>query len=90
MRSAVHRRTHPPDDPRRDAGFSLFYLGINLGAFLGPILTGLFQENAGFHWGFVLAAVGMAGGLNQYTSAARTCHRTHPRCPTRCRGSGTR
>lgn len=40
-----------PDDERRDAGFSLFYLGINLGAFLGPILTGLLQSTLGFHWG---------------------------------------
>ncbi len=54
------------DDPRRDAGFSLFYLGINLGAFFGPILTGLLQENYGFHWGFGLAAVGMTLGLIQY------------------------
>ena len=55
------------DDPRRDAGFSLFYLGINLGAFFGPILTGLLQENYGFHWGFGLAAVGMTLGLIQYS-----------------------
>ena len=55
------------DDPRRDAGFSLFYLGINLGAFFGPILTGLLQSNYGFHWGFGLAAVGMTLGLIQYS-----------------------
>jgi proton-dependent oligopeptide transporter, POT family len=54
-------------DPRRDAGFSLFYLGINLGAFLGPLLTGLLQSTLGFHWGFGLAAVGMAVGLIQYS-----------------------
>ncbi|WP_431804629.1 peptide MFS transporter [Microbacterium sp. bgisy203] len=54
------------DDPRRDAGFSLFYLGINLGAFAGPLLTGLLQSTLGFHWGFGLAAVGMALGLTQY------------------------
>ena len=54
------------DDPRRDAGFSLFYLGINLGAFFGPILTGLLQTSLGFHWGFGLAALGMAIGLTQY------------------------
>ena len=53
-------------DTRRDAGFSIFYLGINLGAFLGPILTGLLQETLGFHWGFGLAALGMAFGLIQY------------------------
>ncbi|MBN9195347.1 MAG: MFS transporter, partial [Microbacterium sp.] len=55
------------EDPRRDAGFSLFYLGINLGAFLGPLLTGLLQTQLGFHWGFGLAAVGMALGLIQYS-----------------------
>ncbi|ANJ28602.1 MFS transporter [Agromyces aureus] len=64
-------------DSRRDAGFSIFYLGINLGAFFGPILTGLLQntftaENGyppalGFHLGFGLAAVGMAFGLIQYS-----------------------
>ncbi|MGG7506970.1 peptide MFS transporter [Plantibacter sp. YIM 135249] len=54
-------------DPRRDAGFSIFYLGINLGGFLGPILTGLVQSTAGFHWGFGLAAAGMAVGLIQYS-----------------------
>jgi POT family proton-dependent oligopeptide transporter len=56
-----------PEDPRRDAGFSLFYLGINLGAFFGPILTGLLQSTIGFHYGFGLAAVGMAIGLVQYS-----------------------
>ncbi|TQM79259.1 POT family proton-dependent oligopeptide transporter [Saccharothrix saharensis] len=53
-------------DERRDAGFSLFYLGVNLGAFVGPLLTGLAQEELGFHYGFGLAAVGMAAGLTQY------------------------
>ena len=58
---------YAPDDERRDAGFSLFYMGINIGAFVGPLLTGWFQENQGFHWGFGLAAVGMFFGLVQYT-----------------------
>ncbi|MBD3757898.1 peptide MFS transporter [Microbacterium aurum] len=58
---------YAPDDARRDAGFSLFYLGINLGAFAGPLLTGLLQSSLGFHWGFGLAAVGMALGLLQYS-----------------------
>jgi POT family proton-dependent oligopeptide transporter len=55
------------DDPRRDAGFSVFYLGINLGAFFGPLLTGLLQSTIGFHYGFGLAALGMAIGLVQYS-----------------------
>ncbi len=54
-------------DPRRDAGFTIFYMGINLGALVGPLLTGLLQKNYGFHAGFGLAAVGMAAGLVQYT-----------------------
>jgi POT family proton-dependent oligopeptide transporter len=58
---------YEPGDERRDAGFSIFYLGINLGALLGPLLTGLLQQEAGFHYGFALAAVGMAIGLIQYT-----------------------
>jgi POT family proton-dependent oligopeptide transporter len=55
------------NDPRRDAGFSIFYLGINLGGFVGPLLTGLAQTQLGFHYGFGLAALGMAIGLVQYT-----------------------
>ena len=53
-------------DPRCDGGFTLFYLGINLGAFVGPLITGLLQTRIGFHWGFGAAAVGMALGLAQY------------------------
>jgi proton-dependent oligopeptide transporter, POT family len=60
------------DDERRDGGFALFYLGVNLGAFTGPLLTGLLQSSVGFHWGFGAAAVGMAAGLAQY---ARGRHR---------------
>jgi POT family proton-dependent oligopeptide transporter len=53
-------------DSRRDAGFSLFYMGINIGALVGPLLTGLLQKEVGFHYGFGAAAVGMAFGLTQY------------------------
>ncbi|MFC4784100.1 peptide MFS transporter [Nocardioides sp. MAHUQ-72] len=53
-------------DERRDAGFSIFYMGINLGALFGPLLTGLLQQEAGFHIGFLAAALGMALGLAQY------------------------
>jgi proton-dependent oligopeptide transporter, POT family len=59
------------DDDRRDGGFSLFYLGINLGALVGPLLTGLLQENVGFHYGFGLAAAGMFLGIVQYGAGRR-------------------
>jgi POT family proton-dependent oligopeptide transporter len=60
------------EDTRRDAGFSLFYLGINVGALAGPLLTGLAQDRAGFHLGFGLAAIGMALGLAQYAWGRRS------------------
>lgn len=62
---------YAPGDTRRDAGFSLFYLGINLGALIGPLLTGLLQTTLGFHYGFGLAALGMAAGLVQYSFGRR-------------------
>jgi POT family proton-dependent oligopeptide transporter len=55
------------NDERRDAGFTIFYMGVNLGAFVGPLLTGLAQREVNFHLGFGLAAIGMAAGLVQYT-----------------------
>ncbi len=53
-------------DDRRDAGFSIFYMGVNIGALVGPLATGWLQVNGGFHLGFGAAAVGMALGLTQY------------------------
>ncbi|MGV8845349.1 peptide MFS transporter [Tessaracoccus sp.] len=53
-------------DERRDAGFSIFYMGINVGALVGPLITGWLQQTWGFHVGFGAAAVGMAIGLTQY------------------------
>ncbi len=50
-------------DPRRDGGFTIFYMGINLGAFLAPLACGLLGELLGWHYGFGLAGVGMVMGL---------------------------
>ena len=58
-------------DDRRDAGFSIFYMGINIGALIGPLVTGWLQKSWGFHAGFAAAAVGMAFGLAQYASTRR-------------------
>jgi len=69
--SAIVGKLYAPEDPRRDAGFSLYYLGINLGGFLGPLLTGWLQSSFGFHLGFGAAAIGMALGLVQYWSGRR-------------------
>jgi POT family proton-dependent oligopeptide transporter len=70
--TAIVGTLYADDDPRRDAGFSLFYLGINLGALLGPLLTGLLQKDLGFHIGFAAAAAGMAVGLIQYAMSRRS------------------
>jgi len=53
-------------DERRDAGFSIFYMGINLGAFLGPLIAGKLAEGVDWHLGFACAGVGMVLGLVQY------------------------
>src|SRR5699024_6849807 len=59
------------DDERRDAGFSIYVFGINLGSFVSPILVGWFQVNVNFHVAFSLAAIGMFIGLVQYTVDGR-------------------
>jgi len=58
-------------DERRDAGFSIFYMGINLGAFIGPIIAGKLAEGVDWHIGFACAGVGMTLGLVQYVVGRR-------------------
>ncbi|HAM49315.1 MAG TPA: MFS transporter [Nitrospiraceae bacterium] len=53
-------------DHRRDRAFSVFYMGINLGAFFSPLVCGTLGEKIGFHWGFGCAGVGMVVGLVVY------------------------
>jgi len=65
--TAVVGTLYAERDERRDGGFTIFYMGINLGALVGPLLTGLAQQEVSFHLGFGLAAIGMALGLIQYT-----------------------
>jgi POT family proton-dependent oligopeptide transporter len=59
---------YPEGGARRDAGFSIFYMGINLGALLGPLITGYLGEGYHWHWGFGVAGVGMVLGLIQFRS----------------------
>ncbi len=54
---------YPPGDARRDGAFTIFYMGINLGAFLSPLVCGTLGEKLGWHWGFGSAGVGMGLGL---------------------------
>jgi POT family proton-dependent oligopeptide transporter len=64
--SAMVADLYPEGGARRDAGFSIFYMGINVGAFLGPSLCGFIGERYDFHLGFSLAGFGMVLGLIQY------------------------
>src|SRR5438128_3762849 len=64
--SSIVGQLYTRDDPRRDAGFSLFYMGINLGALISPLVCGYLGQKVGWHWGFGAAGVGMTLGLVQY------------------------
>ncbi|GAA1046153.1 MULTISPECIES: peptide MFS transporter [Rothia] len=64
--SALLGTLYAKDDPRRDGGFTIFYMGVNIGSLLGPLLTTFGWGLWGFHAGFLLAAIGMAIGLTQY------------------------
>ncbi|HKS87715.1 MAG TPA: peptide MFS transporter [Pseudolabrys sp.] len=61
---------YPRGDRRRDRAFSIFYVGINLGAFLAPLVCGSLGEELGWHYGFAAAGVGMTIGLVIYLAAA--------------------
>ncbi|HEY9228194.1 MAG TPA: peptide MFS transporter, partial [Gemmatimonadaceae bacterium] len=61
--SAIVGDLYPEGGARRDAGFSIFYMGINSGAFAGQLVTGALGEKIGWHWGFGAAGVGMLLGL---------------------------
>lgn len=64
--SAIVGDLYPEGGARRDAGFSIFYMGINTGAFFAPLITGLLGEKYGWHLGFGAAGVGMLIGLAVY------------------------
>src|SRR5215210_2520614 len=61
--SAIVGDLYPEGGARRDAGFSIFYMGINLGAFFGQLVAGALGEKVSWHWGFGAAGIGMFIGL---------------------------
>jgi len=68
------------DDPRRDGGYTIFYMGINLGATFSPLVCGTLGQTVGWHWGFASAGVGMAIGLTVLLAFQRVIGRAglHP------------
>jgi proton-dependent oligopeptide transporter, POT family len=69
--SAIVGELYAPGDTRRDGGFSLFYMGINLGGFLSPLACGYLGQRVGWHWGFGLAALGMTAAVVQFVRGQR-------------------
>ena len=69
--SAIVASLYPEGGARRDAGFSLFYMGINTGGFLGPIVAGVVAQHANRRFGFIAAAVGMLAGVTQFWLSRR-------------------
>ncbi len=83
--SATVGELYAPGDARRDAGFTIFYMGINTGAFLGPIICGWLAIH-NWHYGFAAAGVGMLFGLIQYRRTREHLgeaglHTEHPASP---------
>ena len=62
---------YPEGGSRRDAGYVLYYMGINVGAFLGPLICGWLRVDYGWHWGFAAATVGMIAGLVVYRATQK-------------------
>jgi POT family proton-dependent oligopeptide transporter len=61
--STIVGSLYPPKSPKRDGGFTIFYMGVNLGAAIAPLLCGFVGETYGWHWGFGLATFGMIVGV---------------------------
>ena len=64
--SVMVGQLYPAEDARRDAGFTIFYMGINMGAFAAPLVCGALAVNYGWHYGFAAAGVGMTIGMIVY------------------------
>lgn len=70
--STMVGQLYPKHDPRRDAGFSIFYIGINLGAFTAPLICSYVGESINWHYGFAIAGIGMTIGVVQYAISEKT------------------
>jgi proton-dependent oligopeptide transporter, POT family len=72
--SAIVGQLYAQSDKRRDAGFSIFYMGINLGAFIAPLTCGYVAQRIYWRYGFALAAIGMSAGVIQYLLGKKHLH----------------
>ena len=84
--STIVGRLYASNDPRRDSGFTIFYMGINVGAFLSSLIVAWIGETIGWGYGFALSGVMMAVGLVQFLWGQRHLHgHAEPADPARLR-----
>ena len=78
---ALVGQLYPTGDERRDSGYTLYYMGINIGSIIGYLVCGWLQVNVGYHWAFGAAAIGMGAGLIQFRLSFGKLH-GHGASPT--------
>jgi proton-dependent oligopeptide transporter, POT family len=86
--SALVGTLYPEGGARCDAGYTMFYMGVNLGAFLGPLVTATLAQYYGWHVGFLAAAIGMTFGVGQFLVMRRRLGDAGLRAHSRAGGSG--
>jgi proton-dependent oligopeptide transporter, POT family len=83
--STMVGQLYAPHDARRDAGFSIFYMGINLGAFIAPLFCSYLGEKVNWHYGFGLAGFGMTLGVIQFALGSKSLGQAGLRGPAKQR-----
>ncbi|MBQ85493.1 MAG: MFS transporter [Gammaproteobacteria bacterium] len=71
---ALVGQLYPTGDERRDSGYTLYYMGINIGSIIGYLVCGWLQVNVGYHWAFGAAAIGMGAGLIKFRLSLGKLH----------------
>ena len=76
---ALVGQLYPTGDERRDSGYTLYYMGINIGSIIGYLVCGWLQVNVGYHWAFGAAAIGMGAAIQfRLRSALLVTAQTRP------------
>ncbi|MDR0337019.1 MAG: peptide MFS transporter, partial [Planctomycetaceae bacterium] len=87
--SVMVGQLYAPGDRKRDSAFSIFYMGINIGAFFSPLIAGTIAEKYGYHFGFIIAGIGMLCGLLSFTVFGRYYLKGIGVAPTKRRATQT-
>lgn len=87
--SSIVGQLYKKNDPRKDGGFTIFYMGINVGAFLSPIICGTIGEKFSYNYGFIAAGIGMTFGLMLFLWGHKKFLANHGLEPVHCREKST-